>query len=89
MIYFKKQFCEELHNENIDLLSNEEKIQNLRRLLGLAKSKNLDKDFLYKLIYEILMLEPKVLHYDKELFMELLSKSDKTHHIFTDHQKNQ
>ena len=27
MIYFKKQFAEELHNENIDKLSHEEKIE--------------------------------------------------------------
>jgi hypothetical protein len=47
MIYFKKQFVEELHNENQENLTLEEKLENLKRLYSLAKSKNLDKDFLF------------------------------------------
>jgi hypothetical protein len=78
MIYFKKQFAEELHNENIENLSHEDKIENLKRVYSLAKSKKLDGDFLYKLLFEILSLGPRCGQYDMELFKEFISVSDRT-----------
>ena len=87
MIYFKKQFAEELHNEDLDKLSHEEKIESLGRLYSLAKSKNLERDFMYKILFEILSLGPRVGKYDKQLFMEFIKVSDRTKEFYADNKQ--
>ena len=83
LIYFKKQFAEELHSDNIQSLTHEDKLETLKRLYSLAKSKNLDSDFLYKLLFEILSLGPRCGQYDKQLFKDFIAVSDKTEEIYT------
>ena len=58
LIYFRKQFCEELDIPDTDLYTRAELNEILMRLYNLAKAQDLDKDMRHRLAYEILETNP-------------------------------
>jgi hypothetical protein len=66
--------------------SNQEKLSNLERLFGLAKSQGLPKAFQKEFLHEILSLGTKTGKFSIELFREYLELSKKDEiHILVDY----
>ena len=88
LIHFVKKYYMELNKNDDVSYSEEERLEIFTRLYTLAKSQKLDRDFLFKILYEILDCGIKTNTMDKNLFLEFIGTCDQTRYYYKNSAEN-
>lgn len=80
-------FSEELSRENQATWSDQEKLDNLKRLYEHAETKNLPKNFRLEFLHEILTVGAKIGVFDEKFFRTFMSYIKKDNTIFANYEK--